>query len=181
MWILFWLYNHLDKLYYVSAILLFGVFFFTLVINRKQLHFHTAQKCFELYRKEFMTLGWHNYEEYFDFVNEELFYIQNRQINKEVAIEWIDGMIDNMPVYYKDKEKPVNVNAINIEIEKRIKNYPRLKIVFTINEKSCYDNFDGVFKNYSERSENDNMDRLRLMNEIYYNARNYENYKVEIS
>lgn len=39
---------------------------------------------------------------YLELLNEELFYFQNKMIDKKVAIEWIEGMIDCFQVYAKD-------------------------------------------------------------------------------
>ena len=37
--------------------------------------------------------------EYIDLVNEELFYFQNGFLPRVVAEEWLDGMIDMIPIY----------------------------------------------------------------------------------
>lgn len=41
--------------------------------------------------------------EYIEFVSEELFYFENGYLPLTVSIEWIDGMIDYLPFYDKNK------------------------------------------------------------------------------
>jgi hypothetical protein len=71
--------------------------------NRKQLNLSALESCITRFRENFIHLGHESPEplvvEYIDLVNEELFYFQNAFLPKVVAQEWIDGMIDAIPLY----------------------------------------------------------------------------------
>lgn len=71
--------------------------------NRKQLNLSALESCITRFRENFIHLNHQSPEplvvEYIDLVNEELFYFQNRYLPKAVAREWIDGMIDAIPIY----------------------------------------------------------------------------------
>ena len=71
--------------------------------NRKQLNLSALENCITRFRDNFIHLSHQSPEplvvEYIDLVNEELFYFQNRYLPKAVAREWIDGMIDAIPIY----------------------------------------------------------------------------------
>jgi hypothetical protein len=62
---------------------------------------------------------------YLELLNEELFYFQKRLIQKKVAIEWIEGMLDYITVYSKNDEalnsygKQVSVQSLQIWNEKK--------------------------------------------------------------
>lgn len=47
---------------------------------------------------------------YLELINEELFYFQNNLIQKEVAIEWIEGMLDYICIYAEDGSVLTNYN-----------------------------------------------------------------------
>lgn len=72
-------------------------------INRKQLNLSVMESTIDRFRTHFIHLGHNSPEslviEYIDLVNEELFYFQNGFLPKVVAEEWIDGMIDMIPIY----------------------------------------------------------------------------------
>jgi hypothetical protein len=71
--------------------------------NRKQLNLSALESCITRFRDHFIHLNHQSPEplvvEYIDLVNEELFYFQNKYLPKAVAREWIDGMIDAIPLY----------------------------------------------------------------------------------
>lgn len=71
--------------------------------NRKQLNLSALESCITRYREQFIHLNHASQEPlvvaYIDLVNEELFYFQNDFLPKVVAQEWIDGMIDMIPLY----------------------------------------------------------------------------------
>lgn len=56
---------------------------------------------------------------YLDFLNEELFYFQNKLIQKEISIEWIEGILDYIQIYANDGtiltkyNEQVNVEALS--------------------------------------------------------------------
>ena len=67
--------------------------------SNKQIHFSAIEKCVNDFRtlEKFDNNLEKKFAHYIDLVNEELFYIENNYLPKEVAIEWIDGMIDYLP------------------------------------------------------------------------------------
>lgn len=71
--------------------------------NRKQLNLSALESCINRFRASFLHLGQQSSEalviEYIDLVNEELFYFQNEFLPRVVAKEWVDGMIDFLPIY----------------------------------------------------------------------------------
>lgn len=71
--------------------------------NRKQLNLSVMESAIDRFRTHFIHLSHQSPEplviEYIDLVNEELFYFQHDFLPKVVAREWIDGMIDLMPLY----------------------------------------------------------------------------------
>ena len=74
-------------------------------ISRKQLNFAALESCIKRYRDHFLDLNHESPESkvirYVDLVNEELFYFQHRYLPFDVAEEWIDGMIEHLPIYDK--------------------------------------------------------------------------------
>lgn len=72
-------------------------------ISRKQLHLSALESCITRYRDEFLGLNMDSPElmvvKYIDLVNEELFYFEHQYLPMEVAAEWIDGMIDYLPLF----------------------------------------------------------------------------------
>ena len=74
-------------------------------ISRKQLNFAALESCIKRYRDHFLDLNHESPENqvlrYVDLVNEELFYFQHRYLPFDVAEEWIDGMIEHLPIYDK--------------------------------------------------------------------------------
>ena len=72
-------------------------------INRKQLNLSALESCISRYREKFLMMNNQSSEqlvtEYIDLVNEELFYFEHQFLPKQVAEEWLDGMIDHLPLY----------------------------------------------------------------------------------
>ncbi|MEM7370086.1 MAG: hypothetical protein AAF587_15880 [Bacteroidota bacterium] len=72
-------------------------------INRKQLNLSALESCITRFRDNFLHLNKDSKEEevtaYIDLINEELFYFEQRFLPRAVAMEWIDGMIDHVPLY----------------------------------------------------------------------------------
>ena len=67
---------------------------------------------------------------YIDLTNEELFYFQHHYIPKEISKEWIDGMIDFIPITNKSGNILNKDHVINYFTEHRIellKNFPRIQ------------------------------------------------------
>jgi len=111
--------------------------FYSFTIERKHLNLNTITRCIDLFRREYLNLDPENIElvkSYFDFVNEELFYFENNYLPKSIADEWIDGMIDFVPLFNKNGEVINNGHGdyYHIAIEnKLLATYPRIKQAFT--------------------------------------------------
>lgn len=92
---------------YIISSISFIAIWVTYSQSKKQIHFATIEKCIDDYRELY-----HKYpdkyenpkflDEYLDLVNEELFYMEKDYLPKEVAEEWIDGMIDYLPFITSD-------------------------------------------------------------------------------
>lgn len=106
-----------------------------LSLNRKQLHLETIRYCVT----KFQELQVNNQsdisvlEKYLDLCNEELFYIKNGYLPKAVAYDWLDGLLDFMPIWYNDEvvnEKHIS-NSKLIELQPFIRQYyPRMYNTF---------------------------------------------------
>ena len=72
-------------------------------LTGKQLNLSALESCINRFRDNFLHLNKDSKEEevtaYIDLVNEELFYFEQRFLPRAVAMEWIDGMIDHIPLY----------------------------------------------------------------------------------
>lgn len=75
-------------------------------ISRKQLHLSALQGCISRFRDDFLDLSPDSSPEkvidYLDLINEELFYFEHQYLPLEVAEEWIDGMIQMIPLFGPD-------------------------------------------------------------------------------
>ena len=142
------------------------VYIFTYVVYRKQLSLATMARCIDRFRKDFIYLGEEKDPdirkvfEYLDFVNEELFYFENGYVPYFAMLEWIDGMIDMMPII--QNRKVVNMDhCIKSIVEKALlAKFKRILIAFSL--RGVYD-----FKNiYEKRIQSE---RTRLAEEILKN------------
>ena len=135
---------------YIATIITLSGFFVSYILSKKQIHFSTIEKCINDYRKLY-----HKYEnkyedpaflgQYLDLVNEELFYIENSYLPKEVTIEWIDGMIDYLPFIHRglivESRKFIYLETLD-RIEEKLFSYPRILKFITINNEI---DFEKVF------------------------------------
>jgi len=142
-------------------------------ISKKQLNLGTITRCIDYYRVHFveidtLTTNLKKMKSYLDFVNEELFYFENGYIINTVIYEWLDSMIDVLPIFNgKSVLNENNCNKIIIE-QNLLKPNPRIKKAFTI--VSEY-NFDIIYSeqiiNEKERKEM----REKLFKEILKNLK----------
>ena|SRR6218665_1042538 len=90
--------------YCVTTVSLVGLWW-AYISSKKQIHFTTMEKCVSNFKKITKRSGVpiDKSAEYIEFVSEELFYFENGYLPLVVSIEWIDGMIDYLPFYDKDK------------------------------------------------------------------------------
>lgn len=87
--------------YIVTIISLIGLWI-AVLLSKKQIYFTAMEKCIRDFR-DFNNTCSENSElkaqQYFELINEEFFYFENKYLPYEVAIEWIDGMIDFLPFF----------------------------------------------------------------------------------
>lgn len=146
-------------------------------INRKQLHLNTISRCiteFRGYNLLSANPDKKTVSSYIDLINEELFYFKHDYLPKEVAFEWIDGMIDFVPLTNKLEEILNPQDCLLLLRENRtefFKNYPRVKNAFTIS--GSYD-FIVAFSQDSKKSELRGNNRKLIVEEIYENNRRFE-------
>lgn len=108
-------------------------------LNLKQHYFTVINNSINKFQDLFITENKLNTEQklkYLDLVNEQLFYIENYYIPSDVATEWIDGMIDFLPVYDKNmgeiKTNPESKFGSSYE-NLNIMLFPRILKAFTLN------------------------------------------------
>jgi hypothetical protein len=144
-------------------------------INRKQLYLSTITKCIADFRK----LGILNkdtkklkiIDNYVDLTNEELFYIQHKYIPKTVAKEWIDGMIDFIPIINKKGEVLNSQSALKRLVDDRklvAQRFPRIENAFKIAHKY---NFELIYATEENMGLKRTRERQRLIDEIMANIR----------
>lgn len=144
-------------------------------LNKKQLNFSVLDRCISIFQEKFTSLS--NDSEvslikaYIDLVNEELFYFEQMYIPKEVAYEWIDGMIDYIPIYDSSKNilNPEN-SILPIHEQNLLNQFQRVKRAFIVkgkyDPKIIFSDFNDEAR-YQERRQQ----RERLAKEIYQNVK----------
>jgi hypothetical protein len=164
-----------------GTIVAIGFAIWQIRINRKQLYVSTITKCINDYRafgrlkqdeRDFSTVS-----KYVDLVNEELFYIQFNYIPKEVAKEWIDGMLDFMPLI-NGKDEIVNKKyCLTYLVDTHVQIYsmnPRVANAFTIRGE-----YNIPLINSMDLTDRKNRIQHRnlLINEVYGNIKRFEIFK----
>jgi hypothetical protein len=182
----------LELLSKISGILTFIVVIIGLLslrYSKKQIHFNTMTKCIDEYRRivrDQQRLLYKDdkdsvYEKYIlaldhlGLVNEELFYMQKNYLHKDISSEWINNMLDYIPV--KHNGKCINESVIrnskelhslsNEQIQKYInvvKDFNKIDAIFTINKP-----YPIIENKYAEK------DQLKM--EILSNINNNRNIK----
>jgi hypothetical protein len=148
-----------------------------LLINQKQLHLDTIKRCIDEFRNLTSPTNI-NYSDadatrYIDLVNEELFYFQHNYIPRVVAYEWIDGMLDYIPLFDKTGNilnKGYCVPRLALKPEIFFKDYPRIKHTFTILDD--YD-FETIYAQTLEKKDLRLIARKNLVESIYHNLKGF--------
>lgn len=150
------------------------------LLTKKQLHQATIARCIDAFR-DFGNVDSETSEsgalkKYIDLVNEELFYIQHQYIPKDIAIEWIDGMLDMIPLYSVNgdllKLKFTNQNFIK-QKDYYFVNFPRIKNTFII-ENAVFNQAQVLFTGAEESQDEIIMYRKRICSQIYENVKGYK-------
>lgn len=164
----------------VSSITAFALIFavIQITINRKQLFQSTISKCIDNFRElgalTRKTSDSQQIFKYIDLTNEELFYFQNNYIPKVIMKEWIDGMIDYIPI--KDKNgnilnKKYCIKKLAEKQHELFRNFPRIQNAFEV--KNNYD-WDLIYTSRNEDRNNRLKERIALIKEIIQNINNFE-------
>jgi hypothetical protein len=66
-----------------------------------------------------------------DLCNEELFYFQQRYLRREVALEWIEGMIQFLPLLNGATRSPWEGQSYMAASDKLIQQFPRVEYAFS--------------------------------------------------
>jgi len=154
--------------YCVTAISLLGLWA-TYIFSMKQIHFTTMEKCVANFREITKLTGLASDKsfEYIEFVSEELFYFENGYLPLKVSIEWIDGMIDYLPFYDKNKVfiKSNRLDTLKDQDKtiRLLRDYPRIRKAIQMRE-----NIDFETVHISIENENDREKRRQERDKIIY-------------
>ena len=153
-----------------------------IVINRKQLHLSTINYCISNFRSlkgldqnctDKIVLS-----QYLDLVNEELFYFQHKYLPNEISNEWIDGMIDFLPIT-NSKSEVLNENFcikyLSDYREEMFKNYPRIKHAFELESHHNYD-VALLYNNSKEFRKARIVERKVLIAEVLANIKSFDGF-----
>lgn len=144
-------------------------------MSKKQLNFSVLVRCITIFNDKFINIqkekDLNTIKSYIDFVNEELFYFESKYIPKKVALEWIDGMIEIIPIYDTDNSI-INTSNCNIIIHEKniLYSFQRIKNAFKIKKEY---NFELIYSNYETESNytKRKKERKKLLKEIYKNIK----------
>ena len=148
----------------VTAITLIAVLF-SYLLSRRQAHFSVIEKCINDFRgfekNDLEKNG--AFKVYIDLVNEELFYLEKGYLPYDIAVEWMDGMIDYLPFVYNGRI--INAKLTNglhgcdsiEELSKIMSSYPRVANFITVKKEV---DFNQVYSNDEKRF----LERSNLIN-----------------
>ncbi len=146
-------------------------------VNRKQLFLSTIVKCVSDYRyflgMEKDCQDVHKIIRYIDFCNEELFYFKHGYILNKIAYEWIDGMINYLPLRNSEGKILNQQHCLNyfLENSEALIKYPRVQWAFELRGRY---NFDLVYDASPENHRRRQTERKRLISEIIRNNKRFE-------
>ena len=91
----------------IIAVIIVVFTFRTYIVNLKKMNFDVVARCVDIYRDKFINLTKDSSDEerikrYLDLINEELFYYEQNYLPEIVALEWMDGIIDLIPIIQND-------------------------------------------------------------------------------
>ena len=156
---------------------------FNYLWSKKQVHFSTMEHCIREFRglaerdksKEFTKNSSKILvKNYIELVNEEFFYFENNFLHQDVAIEWVDGMIDYLP-FIDDNENVLNgkwtftiINSKDksetITIHELCQNYPRVWNAIKINNTIDFEIIYSDKINVERKKERDKLILIILSN-----------------
>ena len=154
--------------YGVTTVSLLGLWA-TYISSKKQIHFTTMEKCVSNFKEIIKCSGSQSDKsaEYIEFVSEELFYFENGYLPLAVSIEWIDGMIDYLPFYDKNKVfiKSNRLDSLKNQDQtiRHLRDYPRIRKAIQMREE-----IDFEIAHVSIENENDREMRRQERDKIIY-------------
>ena len=150
------------------------------VVNKNVRNIQLMQRCIDIY-KNWLKEKPLNYSNYLEFLGEELFYFQKNLIEKKVAIEWIEGILDNIAIYGKETLRGEEVSSHKIILnsyadQKDLEELPEWKrkdyfarIDFFIRPNLKENIFIPAFNDADHRSQ-----KQKLAKSLYKHIRNYK-------
>lgn len=147
-------------------------------INKKQLFLSTITKCVSDFRNlgelKRQTEDTILINRYVDLTNEELFYFEHNYIPKDIMKEWIDGMIDFIPITNRKGQilnKKYCVKYIADHRSIIFQNFPRIQYTFEINK--TYD-FRLIYSTDESKRIDRVKERKRLIEEIFKKVNTFD-------
>ncbi len=142
-------------------------------VSRKQLHLSVLQSCINRYRDHFSTLGpdssCQQVIDYLDLINEELFYFEHKYLPLPVAHEWLDGMIEFLPLF-DSKGQILNAHhCLPVIVQEGLMEqyrFRRIKRIFTLTIQFEENKIYG-----SSTAHIDQQERNRVIRHMLYNIR----------
>ncbi len=106
------------------------------LLSRKGLQFDVMISCIGRFQDLLPRLAGaeaaeHDVRRYLDLCNEELFYFQHSYLSKEVALEWIDGMVGLLPLLNEATKSPWDGQPYLETSDKLIHQFPRVEHAFS--------------------------------------------------
>lgn len=148
--------------------------FFAFKTGRQQFHFSVLDRCIGVFQDNFIHLDKQTegaiISKYIDFVNEQLFYFEKGYAPPEVIDEWIDGMIDYLPLFNQKNEVINSAYCLPQFLTLRLlKRYPRIGMAFKLKGNYNFDIIYSPFESSESILENRKTERRRLIKEIRRN------------
>jgi hypothetical protein len=106
------------------------------LVSRRGLQFNVMIACINRFQELLPNLGNEYVPErdvlrYLDLCNEELFYFQNKYLRKEVALEWIEGMLNFLPLLNEATGAPWEGRSSITASDELIHRFPRVEHAFS--------------------------------------------------
>ncbi len=149
-------------------------------INRKQLNLSVIEKCINDFRSiDGLSIETNKVvvvKKYIDLVNEELFYIQRGYLPLDISKEWVDGIIDYIPILDRQTKEILNrgnsFKLLNDDLN-ILDAYPRIRHTFSVSK--SYD-FSKIYNPQSEFLVERVKARKELINELLMNLKKFNIY-----
>jgi hypothetical protein len=108
------------------------------VVHRRQLNFNMVMECNQRFQEILVDLEAEDgaprnqaKKRYVDLCNEQLFYFSKGYLPREVIEEWLDGMIDYLPLFDSatGEVRPDHPGIVELNL---LEGYPRIRTIFTV-------------------------------------------------